>query len=528
MYRLLISLLGTLVLALVIFYFLLQYAPEKMLRGSLLKQTQLNFQGTAYLLNQRLKNAEDKEQELKKIQQMFGYDIQLKHIDELTLSAEEKQQLLQGNLQLQEIDKADFIVFPTDIPSTIWQIQIEQTETEEYKRLVIGTAKMLEDVFRQIPQEQWPAKTVELGKKFGFPFQLMKLKDAPLEADMRSRLMEDGLIGLNYQSDDEQYYYRMFDTPYVVKAGPIPGPLIIPYLITGIIVFLVVLLALAIFVWIKPLWKNLLFLHDAATEFGNGNFNSRVKIHSFSPVKNISRAFNDMAERIQNLILSHKDLTSAVSHELRTPLARLRFSLDMLQNAKSKKHRDHYVAEMATDIDELNNLIGELLTYARFEREKPAIIYQDCELRTWLEQQVNRIAMLDDKKKLQTRFDALTGHEIIAIEPRLMARALTNLLTNAIRHAKSAIEISVELKDGRCLFIVDDDGEGIDKSLRESIFQPFKRADVSRNRDTGGFGIGLSIVKQVAEWHNGAAYITDSSLSGSRFIIDIPVNKTTT
>ena len=110
--------------------------------------------------------------------------------------------------------------------------------------------------------------------------------------------------------------------------------------------------------------------------------------------------------------------------------------------------------------------------------------------------------------------------DTLMVEPRFMARAAINLLRNAIRHAHGRIAITLLQPDANHYWlVVDDDGPGVPAADRARIFEPFTRLDASRNRATGGFGLGLAIVRRIAEWHHGTVEVVDSPLGGARFIV---------
>ena len=179
---------------------------------------------------------------------------------------------------------------------------------------------------------------------------------------------------------------------------------------------------------------------------------------------------------------------------------------------------------MNADIDELDQLVAELLTYARFDRDKPVLEFQRQEIYPWLNEIVRQAKM--GKDKLSIEFE-IAGQDFryARFDPLLLARALGNLLQNAKRYASSEIKIVFSNENGYFELSVDDDGEGIPEADRESIFDAFKRLDASRDRGTGGFGLGLSIVQQITHWHGGEITITDSSLGGASFTIRWPKNQ---
>ncbi|VAW87761.1 Sensory histidine kinase in two-component regulatory system with RstA, partial [hydrothermal vent metagenome] len=237
----------------------------------------------------------------------------------------------------------------------------------------------------------------------------------------------------------------------------------------------------------------------------------------------LAETFNGMANRIQRLISSHKELTNAVSHELRTPLARLRFGIEMLQSSSDEADKKRYIASMNTDIDELDQLVVELLTYARFDRDKPELKFQRQDIKPWLTGIIQQIKT--SETNLSIDFE-ITGKNVkhARFEPRLMARAVGNLLQNAQRYAQGNVGVTFTQDEKNYQIMVDDDGPGIPKSERAHIFEAFKRLDASRDRDTGGYGLGLAIVQRICQWHEGAVMVEDSPLGGARFIIRWPKN----
>lgn len=224
-----------------------------------------------------------------------------------------------------------------------------------------------------------------------------------------------------------------------------------------------------------------------------------------------------MAERIAHPLQSHRALTSAVSHELRTPLARLRFSHSLAREAHDAETKDRFLLRMERDIAEIDELTRELLDYARLERGTPEMGLQSVPAEPWLEDLLAEARPPDGASA--ATLDANVRVEALRCEPRYMARAVLNVVRNALRHAKSRVRVCIEQQQDRTLIHVDDDGAGIPAPDRERLFEPFVRLDRSRDRESGGFGLGLAIVRQVARWHGGDATIGESPLGGARVTI---------
>jgi signal transduction histidine kinase len=282
-----------------------------------------------------------------------------------------------------------------------------------------------------------------------------------------------------------------------------------------------ILVALAVLFWVYPLWRDLKRLGISARAFGQGDFSVRAFPRKHSVLYRLAGTFNAMADRIQGLISSHKELTNAVSHELRTPIARLRFGMEMLETSTQSEDRSRYMESMKDDIDELDQLVAELLTYARFDRDKPVLAFQRLEISPWLDKVVRQEKIGVDG--LIIDFE-IAGKDLkyARFDPVLMARALGNLLQNAKRYSRSEIKITFSRDNGCNQLRVDDDGTGIPEDKRERIFDAFRRLDASRDRGTGGYGLGLSIVQRITHWHGGDVSVADSPTGGASLILRWP------
>jgi signal transduction histidine kinase len=279
------------------------------------------------------------------------------------------------------------------------------------------------------------------------------------------------------------------------------------------------IVAVLVFFWVRPFWRELLMLRGAAENVGAGRFETRAEVGRHSVLRPLAEAFNAMTQHVASLLQSHRTLTSAVSHELRTPIARLRFSHSLAREEPAAEGKDRFLARMERDIAEIDELTTELLDYAKLERGTPGIAVESVPAEPWLEDVLADARADDDVLGRKVEIRADVGLEAFSCEPRYMARAVINLLRNALLHARSTVRVSLAREDHRTVIHVDDDGAGIAPSDRERLFEPFVRLDRNRARDSGGFGLGLAIVRQVARWHGGDAVITDSPLGGTRVSI---------
>jgi two-component system sensor histidine kinase RstB len=225
-------------------------------------------------------------------------------------------------------------------------------------------------------------------------------------------------------------------------------------------------------------------------------------------------------ERLAAALATQRELTGAVSHELRTPLARLRFALDALMDEGDAARRADTVVACERDIAELEALIDTSLTLARLDMGAVAAAPVPGDLGALLDQEVRALATLLEGKALGTRW-TLTGP--VNFDARLLPYALRNGLRNAARHARSRIELAAWVEHGRVFIAVDDDGQGVPPAQQEAVFQPFKRLEGERERRSRGWGLGLAIVRRVAQAHGGTARIETSPLGGARLRLVVPL-----
>lgn len=389
-----------------------------------------------------------------------------------------------------------------------------------YGDLVRGTFHLLAEDLEGIPQERWSEHITSLQQYFGYPIGLLA-RDEVVLSEEENRIFERGQVIL--QNNRNLFYQRFGDTNYLLKMGPFEEEAVRFYMLY-IVIWGMILIFLAIFtmVWALPFWRKLRRISSSAIAFGDGNLEARAIIPKRSSLAPLADSFNSMADRIQQLINTQRELTNAVSHELRTPIARVRFGLEMLNGAKKEVERKHYIGEISQDVDELDNLITESLIYARFDSGNPQIDLHSCNIHEWLTQIIAK-ACIAHPEITCTLNNLLSPSEKKGVmELRYMTRAVTNLIHNGINHTQSILEVTLAEEADKVLIHVDDDGGGIAEDDRQRIFEPFTRLDNSRNRATGGYGLGLAIVKRISNWHNGHVMVTDSPHGGARFTLTWP------
>lgn len=272
------------------------------------------------------------------------------------------------------------------------------------------------------------------------------------------------------------------------------------------------LLGLLIALWLWPLWRDIKRVKSELVEFNGQSAKRRLPIDNSSLIAPIAQALENLNQRIYELLQTQRELSGSVAHELRTPLSRIKFALAM---QGENKHR----ASIEKDINELESLIQEMLDYSSLQVSQPSLEISEIPLDIMLHQLQERIA-ISKPSRIQIHIYP-SEHKLFA-DGHLLERAIENLLLNALRYAKSRIEISVQHKKTVTQLTVEDDGEGIPNTLRDKIFEPFFRPDKGRDRQRGGAGMGLAIVNRIATWHQGRCWVEASEMGGAKFVLQLP------
>jgi signal transduction histidine kinase len=281
-----------------------------------------------------------------------------------------------------------------------------------------------------------------------------------------------------------------------------------------IIVALVLLVPIAL--WSRAHWRGLQTLSAVADRFGAGDLGARSRFSPSASIYPLSERLNHMAGRIETLVHNQDHLLHSVSHELRTPIARLEFALALLRDKAADPSLAPRFDAMEGDLAELDALVGELLSMARLGQPS-ALNMAPFDLIALLQECAGQLAT-------PVTIDAATAPASLTADRRLLARALGNILRNAEKYAQSRIDLGARIVGRQLEIAVDDDGPGIPPAEREAVFEPFYRLDRSRDRATGGFGLGLAIARKAVLLHGGTLTAAASPLGGARFVMVVPLH----
>jgi two-component system OmpR family sensor kinase len=285
-------------------------------------------------------------------------------------------------------------------------------------------------------------------------------------------------------------------------------------------------LALVIYLWVWPLSRDAKKLELQTRSLGKDQLPEELHLSNRSTLYPLAKAFNQMLQRLRDLIASYKDMTNAVSHELRTPLARMKFALALIDESKLDTNTQQQLTSLTTDISEMESLINSLLIYAGFEQKNGKLQVSRGQIADFLEHIRNNFLRTHAAKPELVIRD-FSGATEFSCEWKLIETAIQNLLGNAARFAVSQISLEVRVSDSECSISVDDDGPGIPAEERERVLESFVRLyDEKQESKASGFGLGLSIVRRIMHWHGGGIRIGQApELGGARMEIYWPIKK---
>ena len=370
----------------------------------------------------------------------------------------------------------------------------------------------------------------QLNQQLNLSLELLSLDDLAQSAAMQD--LRAGKILAARSNGDIIWYKRLAQTDQVVMLSiPVSDESESPFYRLLLIVFYLAI-ALAIYLWVWPLSRDSKKLESQTRNLGKDGVPETLKISPTSTLYPLAQAFNHMAQRLRELIASHREMTNAVSHELRTPLARMKFALAMIEEEKLSDKDRRQLRSVEQDITEMESLISALLAYAGFEQKTQQLKQTSgfmLDLVDELQVRFARQGSLLHQRNLQLEVLDTTHNAEFICEWKLIETVLQNFIGNAARYAKTRIRIELMQTANEYMIAVEDDGAGIPADKRERVFDSFVRLyheeqnENSTGSSTGGFGLGLAIVKRIMQWHGGSAqFVEPEVLGGARALIRWP------
>ncbi|MBN2279311.1 MAG: HAMP domain-containing histidine kinase [Candidatus Marinimicrobia bacterium] len=286
------------------------------------------------------------------------------------------------------------------------------------------------------------------------------------------------------------------------------------YRVLTFIYFLI--MALIIYYSLRWLLHPIGQLHKHVKEISADNLNKPLITRRTDELGGLINSFNDMKKSIRNMISSREQLLLDVSHELRTPLTRTNLSLEMMADCEEK-------ADILSDVREMETMISELLESAKIQSKHGELNLEKMNVMDLIDD----VVLYFENEKPGIELVETPDSVELNVDPERMKILLRNIISNGIKYSSpeaKPVEIRCETSEQFFTVKIKNYGEGIPEKDLNNVFEPFYRVDKSRSKKTGGYGLGMHLVKKIVDAHQGAIHIHSQFGEWAEVIVKLPVN----
>jgi two-component system OmpR family sensor kinase len=390
-------------------------------------------------------------------------------------------------------------------------------DASDDRALGVAMQVLVEQIANSPPAEH-DALLATLSRSTGARLEILSISDLA-GRDTLERLRR-GEIAYLQGTGDQSWTLKQFDQDHVLAYESTEHPTGRSPLEWALTLVFYALIALAIMLWIWPLTRDLRELERSAASYGDRNWHYHARIKPHSQIYPLAETFRRMAARIDGLIASHKDMSNAVSHEIKTPLSRMKFEIELAQQATHPGEVQKSLNNLKTDIAAINDLVRATMEYAILERADVALnldLHDFTALLPGIIQQIRQQAQSPVELRLEVQSEATK----VRCDMHLLEAVVRNLVYNAIRYARHQVRVTFTQTGARNQLTVEDDGPGIPEKDRLRVFESFVQLNADAATKTG-YGLGLAIVKRAIEWHAGEASVSTSAAGGACFRVCWP------
>ncbi|MBO6916924.1 MAG: HAMP domain-containing histidine kinase [Rhizobiaceae bacterium] len=359
---------------------------------------------------------------------------------------------------------------------------------------VVDQNEALKELFKDIDVnvslfDQDGQLITSIGEVFEFPFD------------------EDDKQGMHHQGDNQGFLAQLPDGRWLFTGRyndrQTDGGFVKLLLVLGSIALAI---GVASYPLVRRLTRRLENLKTGVEQVGMGDLKTRVEVEGKDEIASLAESFNYATAQIENLVASHKTLLANASHELRTPLSRIRLGLEMYQSGHEQKRLD----ALRSDIEELDGLIEEILLMSRLDSANSSLVTEAVDLEQIIDEECERFPDIEFNGSAPM-IDGNAG---------LLKRVVRNLIGNAFKHGKPPVIVDLGQSGDHVCVTVTDHGNGISEADKQKIFERFYRGADRQNVE--GYGLGLSLVKQIIDAHKGTIEVLDSK--GFLIKVTLPIN----
>jgi two-component system sensor histidine kinase RstB len=462
------------------------------------------FHGSFYLLNKGLQRHTGEKQQLwlQVMERLIGADIEQRTLFESVPSS------------------LRFVALNGSKTEVIYQQGLREIRTiisginEQHYRMM---ATLIRNELGRLAETEQVQDKIEALIPYFHGLTLIDIDQIELDPQQLSRLNRLDTVVVESGQFNTLIYSRLPNSDKALVIGPLAGFNPLPMSNMLIIMFLSLLItAASAYVLVYRLERRVKSIQYGVDEFSKAPAHLPSLNEDADVIGRLAWSINGMSLRIHQLLLDQKQIIQAISHELRTPMSRMKFRLQVLQDDQLSPPSLKSIAGINRDIDEVNMLIKEALDFDRGSLQHET---SDVELDTLV------IAIIENLKvefsAVNINLQCVSKPCIIHQDIQQMKRLLKNLIENACKYGEGKVVITIDDQGHEYLISIDDNGSGIANDAKLSVFSPFTRLEGSRNKMTGGIGLGLAIAKNIADLAGITLLLSDSELGGACFSLVI-------
>ncbi|KTD42245.1 ATP-binding protein [Legionella parisiensis] len=473
-------------------------------------------------------------EELKKLFPQNIDAVQVIDMNSIPFTDKEKEQLLTGSIVYKDAKNRMFLTYSIhDVyaykqinkSSYVLKVQMGASINDMVKGATYLMRTLILNALKTVPMNQWEETLAKLQLQYQIPLTLTSINNKNISPVAKNNLIDNEVV-YDIPTDEKPIttvYFKIPGSDQIITVGPLHYPYFSLRLSEIQIYFVITITFLTIFAVAVLTWlfsRNSAKIYRLTQEYSQGHFNYDVQLNRISTLRSVYENVVAMGNKINVLMQSQQNMARFVAHELRTPLYTIQLALDSLKKLKAQSGEEQeHIESIEEDMQELNQLIHTFLLYSQSTTRELKINEKLLNLRLWLES----LLKTHQSYEINVLFNyQQSNNEFLYFDPKLLYHAVTNLISNALKHAHKEILISLEYQNESVIIRIDDDGPGVPECDREKIVEPFTTLNAS---DTKGkhIGLGLSITKSILSLHGGMLAINEAkTLKGASFSLILP------
>jgi len=292
--------------------------------------------------------------------------------------------------------------------------------------------------------------------------------------------------------------------------------------------FAIAIVCVLVFVASQLLINPVKGISRVVQRMSEGHLNERITIKGRDEYSQLGTAFNDMAEKLEQIEKAREEFVSNVSHELKTPLSSIKVLSEsiLLQDEVPIETHKEFLQDITSEVDRMTIIVNDLLNLVKLDSREQGLNLSTIELNPLIQDILKRLAPLAEQKQIELIYEEERQIALDADEVKL-SLAISNIVDNAIKYTpeEGTVRVTIDSDHQNAFITIQDTGIGIPEEEQSKIFNRFYRVDKTRDRDTGGTGLGLSISHAAVLLHNGSFRLTSKTDEGSTFVVRLPLRR---